>query len=115
MQKQHLNLELKLSSLDLQLRIYKASFLHKLSRSLIVSQVSQQKLFMLDIRDPHLLTGKARIQEIGKILAIGILRMQARKQNQIKLTDSLSSKRDSKEKVISYDPCNSSIIPKNIA
>ena len=50
---------------------------------------------MLDTTDPHLLKGKARIQEIGKILALGILRMQVRKQNQIKLTASLSPKRDS--------------------
>ena len=47
---------------------------------------------MLDITDPHLLTGKARVQEIGRILAKGILRMQARQQGQMV---SLSPKRDS--------------------
>ena len=52
-----------------------------------------------DLTEPHLLTGKPRLQEIARILGLGILRLHNRAQMQLQpgLQQSLSPNRDTSQ------------------
>ena len=59
-----------------------------------------------DTVEPHLLTGKPRLQEIARILALGILRLHNRNQTQLQpeIQQNLSPERDTGEQILKKPP-----------